>query len=210
MNFEATNPWRIINSEPINESQYQPTWNITQGQWNMMEEDITYSIYFRLEDSLGNINTADSSAQALKIRKNFITDTPEKPLVTPNITDFDNWKWDNEYRIEVDTNTSDFQSVTLYYAYSEKNTTTNLTFKAYNETYDNDSKSWMFTPTDGDGYYSFKIEMIDSQGSIITSDIKTVYIQQFPLMELMVIIILVVILFVITAILYQRRKKTVI
>jgi hypothetical protein len=208
MNFEATNAWRMINSEPINTAQYQPTWNITPAQWDMMEEDITYSIYFRVEDSLGNINTADTSVQALKIRKNFITDTPETPLVTPDLTDFDSWKWDNAYRIEVDSNTTDYQSVTLYYAYSEKNTT-NLTFKVYNESFDNESKSWMFIPTDGDGYYSFKIEMIDSQGSLITSDIKTVYIQQFPMLELMVIIILAIVLFAVTAVLYQRRRKTV-
>jgi hypothetical protein len=67
----------------------------------------------------------------------------------------------------------------------------------------------MFIPTDGDGYYSFKIEMIDSQGSLITSDIKTVYIQQFPMLELMVIIILAIVLFAVTAVLYQRRRKTV-
>jgi len=206
MNTDGTNIWRQINTEMIDQDSYKPTWNLTQVQWDSMQEDIIYSIYFKITDVLGNIYETPNTNNAMKIKKNFETDITD---FLPDFSDFDNWKWNNEYIIEVDLNNSNYQSLTLYYSYSENNST-NHSWYQYGENLSNGSTSWNFKPEDGDGYYSFKIEMIDSQGTIHNSEIQTIQISQFPIIELVVIIILTTILIIVSVILFQKRKKNIV
>jgi outer membrane protein assembly factor BamB len=205
LNFDGINEWRQINSGIINQAEYKPSWNLTSSQWNNIEEDITYSIYFRIIDVLGNTYETQSSADAMKIKKNFQSD---QEIFTVDFSDFKSWKWNNEYQIKINLNDSDYQSISLYYGFSQKNIS-NITWKPYNESFNNESKTWDFTPTKGDGYYHFKIDVINNQGSLYTSEIKTVYIQLFPLMELIIIIILSIVLIFITIALIQKSKKSI-
>ena len=206
MNTDGTNMWRKINTEMINQDSYKPSWNLTQSQWGSMQEDIIYSIYFKITDVLGNIYETPNANNAMKIKKNFETDITD---FSPDFSDFDNWKWNNEYIIDVDLNNSNYQSLTLYYSYSENNSN-NHSWHQYGENLSNGSTSWNFKPKEGDGYYSFKIEMIDSQGTIHSSEIQTIQISQFPIIELVVIIILTSILIIVSAILFQKRKKNIV
>ena len=190
----------------IDQDSYKPTWNLTQVQWDSMQEDIIYSIYFKITDVLGNIYETPNTNNAMKIKKNFETDITD---FSPDFSDFDNWKWNNEYIIEVDLNNSNYQSLTLYYSYSENNST-NHSWYQYGENLSSGSTSWNFKPEEGDGYYSFKIEMIDSQGTIHSSEIQTIQISQFPIIELVVITILTTILIIVSVILFQKRKKNIV
>jgi hypothetical protein len=202
MDFEGSNIWTKINTQTINQNTYKPSWKLSDTQWETMQEDTTYYIYFKIIDVLGNKYETPNDNEAMKILKNF--DISEFTF-SPDFSDFENWKWNNEYNIRVIINDSEV-SLKLFYSYSKENSS-NYSWKQYGENLTNGSNSWKFKPEEGEGYYSFKIEMEDKEGKIYTSNIYTTYISQFPLIELGIILILTIILIIISILLYQKKRK---
>ena len=205
LNFEGTNEWTAIKDANINMDSYTPVWNLTETQWESMQEDITYSLYFKVIDSLGNTYETPASYDAMKIKKNFNDD---EPALVPDFSDLDNWKWNNKYTISIDLNGTDYKTATLFFSYNTTNTS-EYNWTQYGEQITNGSITWDFEAIDGDGYYSFKIEIVDHQGSIHTTGITTVYLSAFPLIELTLILGLTIILILVTVVIYKKRKKTI-
>jgi putative pyrroloquinoline-quinone binding quinoprotein len=204
MNFDGTNQWTKINDQAINEEIYTPHWNITSSQWNQIEEDTNYYIFFKVTDALGNVYETQSNSQAMIIIKNFHNVSRYKP----DLSDFDSWQWNNEYIIRVQVNDSDLISdMRLWYSHSD-NDSSEYTWKQYGENLSNSNFEWKFIPEDGDGYYSFYIEVLDAQGLKYTSEIQTIHISLFPMMELIIFCVLVVILFFVTILIFTQIRKS--
>ncbi len=204
MNFNGTNDWRSINDEPIDTKTYTPSWKITNAQWNAMQEDVSYYIYFKVTDSLGNTYITESNSDAMQIRKDFYKNSEYEV----DVSDFENWQWTNEYIIRVNVNESEvINNIQLYYSYSE-NDKADYNWKQYGKNLSNPDYEWKFNPDEGDGYYSFYVNIWDAQGMKYTSEIKTVQISLFPTTQLMIFIILVIILFIISYLVFTQVRKS--
>lgn len=202
MNFEGINEWTDINTENLNSATYTPTWNLTKAQWDTMIEDETYSIYFKIIDVLGNIYETPSTTDTLKLVKNI----QETNIYDPDLTDLDSFKWSNEYTIRVTFNLSQISVVQLWYSYST-NETVDTSFIQYGGNLTNGSSSWTFKPDEGTGYYSFYIKAIDTQGTEHISNVKTVYVSVFPVIELAIFAVLLIVLFIISLLIFRKYKK---
>lgn len=200
MDFERIDEWTPLNTEDIQKPTYTPTWNITKSQWNAMIEDQVHYIYFKITDMLNNTVETPSN-KALKIIKNL----KNISIYDPNISDFKKWSWNNEYKIKIDLNDTQIEMMQLWYNYSN-NETPGVNFVQYGKNLTNES-SWTFIPDHGTGYYSFKIKIIDSQGTEHLSNVKTAYITVFPLMELMIFVILFVTLLIVSILIIRKFKK---
>jgi len=202
LNFEGLNEWTRINEQDLSTDSYTPTWNLTAAQWNEMQEDETYYLYFRVTDLLGNSYQTPSQNAALHLIKDLENATP----YDPDLSEFDQWHWNNEYTIRVNVNETTINSVQLWYQYSSDNETWS-NWSQYEDNLTAAPFEWIFNVPNGTGYYSFKTEVLTSQGAEITSEEQTVYVTIFPLLELILLTILVIILFVVTILLFQKRKQ---
>lgn len=202
MNFEGTNEWTTIHEGPINVKTLTPSWQLTEEQWNQMNEDITYYIYFRVKDVLGNIYLTENSNQAMKVVKDFIVES----LYVPDLSDFENWQWNNEYIIRVHVNESEVSSIRLWYNYSKENIS-EMNWSIYGEDISNGSFEWKFNPEEGEGYYSFYIQVWDNQGQTYESEPQTFYVSLFPIMELLISIVLAFVLIIVSIMIFKKIKK---
>lgn len=202
LNFEGLNEWTRINEQDLSTDSYTPTWNLKAAQWNEMQEDETYYLYFRVTDLLGNSYQTPSQNAALHLIKDLENATP----YDPDLSEFDQWHWNNEYTIRVNVNETTINSVQLWYQYSSDNETWS-NWSQYGDNLTAAPFEWLFNVQNGTGYYSFKTEVLTSQGAEITSEQQTVYVIIFPLLELILLTILVIILFVVTILLFQKRKQ---
>jgi len=202
LNFEGLNEWTIINEEDLSVKTYTPAWNLTETQWNQMQEDTTYYLYFKVIDLLGNTFTTSSQSSALQIIKDLDNATP----YDPDLSDFDNWRWNNEYTIKVDVNESNLTYIQLWYQYSSDNESWS-NWTQYGDNLTVAPFEWIFTLPDGSGYYNFKTKIFVSEETSFYSEEKMVEVSIFPLVELMMVLILAVILFIVSALLFSKRKK---
>ncbi len=203
MHFEENNEWTSLNKGDLNIQTFTPNWNLTSSQWNAMTEGQPYYIYFKLTDTLGNTYETPSNTQALKLIKNL----EDIGSYDPDISDFDTWSWNNEYTIKTNISESLVGMTQLWYNYST-NETAGTFFLQYGKNLTNGSSSWTFIPDQGTGYYSFYIKVIDILGLEHRSNVKTVFVTVFPLIELVVFALLLVTLFVISALIFRKYKKT--
>lgn len=201
MNFEGINEWTPLNTDDLNMATFTPTWNLTSEQWNTMIEDEIYYIYFKVIDLLGNTYETPSSTQALKLLKNI----QEISQYDPDLSDFDSYKWTNEYTIRLTFNMSEVTSAQLWYSYSS-NETAGTSFSQYGENLSSGDSSWTFKPDEGTGYYSFYVKVIDTQGQEHLSNVKTVYISVFPVIELIIFAALLIVLFIISIAIFKKYK----
>ncbi|MFO8078482.1 MAG: hypothetical protein R6U21_07570, partial [Thermoplasmatota archaeon] len=202
LNFEGINEWTKINIEDLSVKTYTPTWNLTETQWNQMQEDETYYLYFKVIDLLGNTFTTSSQSAALKIIKDLDNATP----YDPDLSDFDNWHWNNEYTINVDVNETNLTSIQLWYQFSSDNESWS-NWTQYGDNLTVAPFEWIFTLPDGSGYYNFRTKVFISEGAEFYSEEHMVEVSLFPLMELIVLMMLAVVLFIVSALLFSKRKK---
>ncbi len=202
MNFEGLLEWTEINEEELDLQSYTPTWNLTEEQWNQMQEDVTYYIYFKLTDYLGNTYTTPSQSQALELVKDLSTDS----TFVPDLSSFDTWQWNNEYLIKVNINQTNVSLMQLWYQYSKDNDSWS-NWTQFGENITDAPYEWVFTPPNDSGYYRFKTTVVTPQGitDYINEDI--IYITTFPIIELVIMSVLIIILFIISALVFMRRKR---
>jgi len=208
-NFETETEWEIIESD-INETIYNSPWTLLPKYWDQMEEGEEYYLYFKLTDSLGNINIIEDQNEALTIIKDI-----SKPKVQLEIPDVEaEWTWDDTFNITVyadDRNGSYIEKVELWYRYSEDNITWSnwtkykdeLTTTPYVDT------EWEFHAEEGNGYYEFYIRAEDAAGNVAESEVFSTGVNMFPLIFVVTMVILVVALLLFTIILFVlwRKKK---
>jgi hypothetical protein len=203
-NFTAT--WTTI-ATAINTSTYNTPWNLLSEYWNQMEEGVVYYLYFKINDTLGNIRFITDDADALIIRKDVsiptaivnIPASETKQILVENFT--------------VSANVSDQQGsgikdVSLFYRYSgDQSNWSGWTM--YGTTLYSAPYKWEFNARNGDGYYEFKINVTDNAGNEAESAVFTSAVTMFPLTLSIVLISLVVVLLFLCALLYLKwRKKT--
>jgi len=212
LNFNETNEWIKINDEDINKKSYTGNWNLTQDDWNYMVEEESYYMYFRLIDSLGNQYVTASASEAVKIIKDF--DIDETIPYDLNLSDFQEWHWDNVFTISVNvTGEDNVTNLQLQYSYSADN----ITWSEWEKYEDNQTVPpfiWNFTAEAGSGYYRFKTVVWDTSGNVAISQVKSVSVTLFPMIPIIIIMPLAVILILVTAFTLGfrpfklKRKKT--
>ena len=71
LNTQGTNEWTII-AEDINDDSYTEEWSLSVNDWDDLEEDVIYYLYFRVTDICGN---------------EYITpDNDEAPMLTKDVS----------------------------------------------------------------------------------------------------------------------------
>lgn len=198
--------WREIKSG-INTQSYKTTWTLSSIDWDQISEGETHYLYFRITDSLGNINKIENPDQAFKIKKD-----ESKPLVDLDIPDLETEGfWDDKFNISVYTNDSSgsgIESVELYYRYSKDNTTWR-NWTRYEDKLTTAPFDWKFHADEGNGYYEFYSTVEDVAGNTETSPIIRVIVNIFPLVFVVSMVILVIALIFFTIVIYVlwRKKK---
>jgi len=201
-NFEMV--WEIIESD-INETTYNSPWTLLQKYWDQMEEGEKYYLYFRLTDSVGNINTIVDTNEAIAIIKDI-----SEPTVDLEIPDLEGeWSWDDTFTISAyadDRNGSDIESVELYYRYSEDNTNWDNWTK-YKDKLTSAPFEWEFKAEEGNGYYEFYMRAKDAAGNVAESEVFSTGLNIFPLIFVVAMVVLVIALLIITTALFRLWGK---
>jgi hypothetical protein len=200
--FTAT--WTTIATD-INKSTYNQPWSLLPEYWDQMEEGVVYYLYFRINDTLGNIRFVTDDAHAIIIRKDVSIPTATIDIPASQTEQI------LAQTFTVSANVSDQQGsgikdVSLYYRYSgDKSDWSNWTMFGAPES--SAPYQWEFNATRGDGYYEFKINVTDNAGNEAESPVFTSAISMFPMTLSIVLIGLVVVLLFLCAVLYLRWRK---
>jgi outer membrane protein assembly factor BamB len=209
LNFNEANEWTKINDGDINSKSYAGNWNLTQDDWDYMIEEESYYMFFRLTDSLENQNITPSADEAMKIIKDLNRSTPPDP----DLSDFEEWHWDNVFTVSVDITGENITNLQLHYSYSADN----KTWTEWNQYGDNITTSpfeWNFIAKEGSGYYMFKTVVWDTSGNVATSQVKSVSVTLFPTIPIIIMMPLAVILILVTTFVLGfkpfklKKKKT--
>lgn len=201
LNFEGINEWTQLNQQDINQKTYKPSWNLTLDQWNTMYEDQTYYVYFRVTDVLGNVYETPTSNEAMKLVKDLKNET----IYDPDLSDFDDFHWDNWYTIRVHVNKTQVTKLQLWYTYSPDNKTWG-NWTRYGKNLTNGTFEWRFYPKEGNGYYGFRVDAWDTTGQKHTSATKYVKVTLFPFFEIMLMSTLVIILIAVTVLVFRKYQ----
>ncbi|HDO19143.1 MAG TPA: hypothetical protein ENG74_00280 [Thermoplasmatales archaeon] len=169
-------PWREI-ARNVDKATYSNSWQIEQWDWEQMEDGKEYAIYFKIVDLVGNEYITPNDGEALMVKK----DTKE-PIAT--IDRFHTWQW--SIPLEISTYVRDDESgitnATLYYMYSEDNATWS-DWMYYGSLSKSGEYVWKFYAPYGDGYYRFRLTVVDNAGNRVDSDEITVGLSVFPTTE---------------------------
>ncbi|UCD14704.1 MAG: PQQ-binding-like beta-propeller repeat protein [Thermoplasmatales archaeon] len=204
-NFETE--WKIIDTD-INKTTYESSWTLQTEYWDQMEEGEEYYLYFKVSDSVGNINITGDIDRALTIIKDV-----SKPKVEIDIPEIEaEWTWDDTFDISVyadDRNGSNIEMVELWYRYSEDN----VTWSNWSKYKDEDTSApivdteWEFHAKDGNGYYEFYIKAEDAAGNVADSAVFSTGVNIFPLIYVAAMVSLIVVVVLLTIILFILWRK---
>jgi len=202
-NFEAK--WELADSATgIDKAEYAPEWTIKQEYWDNMTEGKEYYIYFKVIDFCGNQYETPSNDEAHKIVKDLTTSKPYLDL-----SDFEEWHWDNEFIIKAsipDVDKENITNVVLLYRYSSDNKDWS-DWEQYGDNISSAPFEWEFTAMEGNGYYEFKTQITDTAGNVGESEPESANVTQFPTGLITTMIILVVILLIVTVFVLKKMKK---
>jgi len=197
LNFNTD--WTLIEDD-INSKSYADEWNIAQKDWDYMNVEDEYSLYFKLTDSCGNQYTT-SSNEALNIIKDLTTSGSYLDL-----SDFQDWHWDDTFTIA--TSLGDETSITkmeLYYRYSSDKEEWSE-WEQYGDNLTGSPFKWKFTADAGSGCYEFYTKVWAS-GMVGESEVESINVALFPTTAVIVMIFLVIILTLISAFILIKMKK---
>ena len=199
LSSEGVDEWTTIKTD-VSSKSYKGEWNLTQHQWDVMEEEEDYSVYFKLIDFCGNEYITPEN-KALTIVKDF---TVSKPYL--DLSDFEEWHWDNQFTITTTIgDDSDIASVELYYRYSSNNEDW-TEWEKHGSTRTDEPFKWTFNANEGSGYYEFKTRVSDIAGNVGESPIEKLEVTLFPLIQIILICFLVIILLLVTRSLLKKMK----
>jgi outer membrane protein assembly factor BamB len=201
-NFDST--WTTIASR-INKSTYDAAWDLKEEYWEQMNEGEISYLYFKLNDTLGNVRLITSKTQAVIIRKDA-----SKPTVDIEIPALETeWSWNNNFTISAfadDRNGSGIKEITLYYRYSNDKANWSE-WNKYNKTLTEVPFEWDFIAAEGNGYYEFKIVAEDVAGNVAESAVFSSGITLFPIELVIIMIALVIALVLISVVILVKWRK---
>jgi outer membrane protein assembly factor BamB len=206
-NFETL--WTTIASD-VNASVYNTdsvgkTWILKDEYWDMMAEDEIYYLYFRINDTLGNMVTATSHSNAIIIRKDV-----SAPLINIDVPAAEaEWTWDENFTISGlgnDRNGSGIKEAVLYYRFSEDKSNWS-SWIAYGTVMTSSPFEWQFDADEGDGYYEVKIDVVDYAGNSEESAVFPIAVASFPTTLALVLVGLVAVLILLSVGIYIKWRK---
>jgi len=209
LNFHGINEWTKINSNDINNQRYSGNWDLSQTDWEYMVENENYYMYFKLTDSLENQYITPSIDKAMKIIKDF--NISETTPYDPDLSDFEEWHWNNVFTITVDIVDDDITNLKMQYSFSTDNKKWSE-WKQHGENLTTSPFEWNFTAKEGSGYYKFKTIVLTNSGNIIESQVKFVNVTLFPMIPIIAMISLAFILIITTSLVlgfnpFRLKKK---
>ncbi len=158
--------WIKINDEDINNSAYTGEWTLKESDWEYMEDDNIYFIYFRITDAAGNQYQTITDNDALAIIKDTI---PPGTKVDLDLSDLEGGGWKDEYIITAYIPyDEDIDYATLEYRYSPDNDKWS-NWKQYGKSLNRSVYEWQFSAEEGSGYYEFKVIVWDYAGNYVES-----------------------------------------
>jgi outer membrane protein assembly factor BamB len=207
LNFHEPDNWIKINDDDINNKSYIGKWSLTQGDWELMEDELTYYMYFKLTDTCGNIYVTSSFDETLNITKDTI---PPGLNIILDLSEFTEGSWKEIYKINAEIpDDNDIAGISLQYRYSSDNNDWNEWTQYGEDLTIEDAYIWEFEAKEGTGYYQFRVKIWDSAVNTVYSQEKTANVTLLPTATLSVMIILVIILLLFTVLIIRKmRKKT--
>lgn len=200
LSFEGIDDWTTIKTD-IDSKTYNNKWELTQHQWDLMEEDEEYYVYFKLTDFCGNEYITPKS-EALTIVKDF---TVSKPCL--DLSDFEEWHWNDQFTITTTIgDDSDITSVELYYRYSS-NDKDWTGWEKYGSTRTDEPFKWTFNADEGSGYYEFKTRASDTAGNVGESPEQKLEVTLFPSIQIAVVCLLIVVLLFVARFIFKKMKR---
>lgn len=201
-NFDTD--WITI-AQHVNQSSYTAHWNLSQDDWDRMQNNQTYYLYFRVNDTLGNTLTLTDPTKALKLSRD--TDKPTIIIEAPTNETFHNTNEHFNITARASDLGSGIESVELLYRYSPDNINWTGEWVQYGENLTSPPYTWDFGPGEGEGYYQFQIVAVDHAGNKAESGVISAGIQTFPIEWLAILGVLVAILVIISIVLLVRLRK---
>ncbi|MDH7506989.1 MAG: PQQ-binding-like beta-propeller repeat protein, partial [Candidatus Thermoplasmatota archaeon] len=206
LNFHSADNWIKINDVDINSKTYNGYWSLNETDWDFMEDEHVYYMFFRLTDTCGNVYETLSVDEALTIKKDTI---PPSSNIFLNLSDFKNAGWKETYEITAEIPyDKDIAGILLEYRYSIDNKTWSKWKPFGDELSQDDLYKWDFQVKEGTGYYQFRIKIWDSAQNYVYSEEETVNVTLFPTVILSVMIVLVLVLLFIVLTIKKLMIKT--
>ena len=204
LNFYGTENWIKINDGDINSKSYTGEWSLAESDWNFMEDEQMYYMFFRLTDTCGNIYETPSFEEALAIKKDTI---PPGSDIILDLSDFTEGSWKEIYNINVEIpNDDDVAGILLQYRFSTDDNDWNTWTQYGEELTPEEPYSWEFEAKEGTGYYQFRVKIWDFAENIAYSPEKTASVTLFPTVILSIMIFLVIILLLFTILIIKRMR----
>jgi len=205
LNFHEPENWIKINNADINKQSYTGEWSLTQDDWEFMEDEQTYYMFFKLTDSCGNIYETPSYEESLNITKDTI---PPGSDIILDLSDFKEGSWKENYKITAEIPyDDDIARVLLQYRYSGDNNEYNQWKQYDDELTSDDVYRWDFKAKEGTGYYQFRIKIWDFAENFVYSPEETANVTLLPTIILSGMIILIIIMLLFTVLILKRLKK---
>jgi outer membrane protein assembly factor BamB len=197
--------WTTIASN-LNRSSYSATWQLNESNWDRMQPGVLYYLYFRINDTVGNLRNVTDTLEAFSIGKDLGTNLNvfvEVPPGQNNVITTGNFTVSATVN---DNNGSGISEVALYYNFSKDNRTwtgwvhydSNLTEAPF---------EWTFSSPEGDGYYQFQSNVVDHAGNEVQSDVVSSQVVRLSMNTVLLMYGLVIVLLLIGAVLYLRWRK---
>ena len=174
-------------------------WTLPDNKWSDFKENEEHYIYFKLEDTAGNyIETTKSNTPKV------IKDENISKLYV-DLTDFSTFKLGDIYSVKANIPSDiNVENVKLFYQYSKDNSSWNIV-KQVGDHITSPPYEWIFTASNGSGYYKFYIKIIDTAGAEYTSDSEITNVKIIPSITL--ILFVIAIIFILFTIYIIRKMK---
>jgi len=196
--------WIKINDEDINNKIYQGEWTLKESDWDYMEDEQPYYLFFRISDVTGNQYETLKNDDALLIIKDTIPPGIEIDL---DLTDFEGGGWKDTFTISATIpDDDDIEYVILEFRYSPDNDKWS-NWKQYGKKLISPNHEWEFWAEKGSGFYEFKVIVEDEVGNFAESLPEKVSITLFPTIQLIIMIVLFVFFIGITRYIIKKMKK---
>jgi hypothetical protein len=204
LNTQGTNEWTII-AEDINDDSYTEEWSLSVNDWDDLEEDVIYYLYFRVTDICGNEYITPDNDEAPMLTKDV--SPPIADYVTFDLYNYDEGGWDDAFTIKANIpDDVDFEYVSLLYSYSSDNKEWSG-WESYGEKLSDAPFEWDFKAGEGNGYYKFKTLIFDAAGNVVESPEEIVSVTLFPTALAIVLIILIFITLMLSIFVVIKMKK---
>jgi outer membrane protein assembly factor BamB len=202
-NFDTL--WTTIATH-VNRSTYNSPWSLLRKYWDQMEEGDVYYLYFRINDTLGNVRVVTDDTDAIIIRKDI--SIPTANIEIPALENQSVLGGNFTVSAMVSDQGSGVKTVKLYYRFSADKSNWS-DWEEFGTTLTTSPYDWKFTSPQGDGYYEFKINVTDDAGNSQDSSPLLVPVISFPLDLSLILVGLVVVLLLLGAVIYLKwRKRT--